>query len=150
MFWYIFIDFLFTFSSPGSFWKSEEEGKKKKSTNVYSWASPSPNPIPSHLQTRQQTGPLCQPLTNCPLPAPEAGTSRSTVLQVFRDLGGLRSQGRQRLSAKGSTLGVFGAALHLGPCPGSSHAGSLATFPRESPKGSKCGYPRALGLLCCE
>ena len=129
--------------------KKKKKKQTKKSTSVYSWASPSPNPTPSHLQTRQQTG-LCQPLTNCPLPAPEAGTSRSTVLQVFRFLRGLRSQGRQRLSAKGSTLGVFRAALHLGPCPSSSHAGSLATFPRESPKGSKCGYPRALGLLCCE
>ena len=42
------------------------------------------------------------------------------------------------------------AAPHPGPGPGSSHPGSLATFPMESPKGSECGYPRALDLLCRE
>lgn len=144
--------FVFTLclSSPSQCGSFSEDGERKKNPSVFSWASPSPNPTPSLLQTRQQTGPLCQPPASGPLSPQEAGTSRHAVRQVFRDARGLPSQGRRRLSAKGSGLGGSPGSPHSGTGPGSSHPGSLATFPKESPKGSECGYLRALDLLCRE
>lgn len=125
---------LFCLISPsrcGFFWKSEEGKKKKAPMSTLGllrldYSIPPPNPSANR-------SPLLA-AHNCRLPAPEAGTSRSTVLQVFRDLGGFALPGATAAVCERSTLGVFRAALHLGPLPGSSHAGSLATFPRNPPK----------------
>lgn len=81
-----------------------EGGKKPK---VLSQASRSPNPTPSHLQTRQQTGPLCRPRASGPLPQPfggEAGTPRCAVRQVCGDAAGSRAYGLRLRSAEGSVL----------------------------------------------
>lgn len=108
-----------------------QKREREKNPKVFSQASPSPKSTPSHLQTHQQTGRLCQPLASGSFPqlvTGEAGTSRRAVLQVFGD--------------------AYGSLWK--PCPGSSPSGSLTTLPGESLKDHKRCYPRALGLLCWE
>lgn len=80
----------------GSF-SEEGEGKKIKTASSLALLRLQ-NPTPSHLQTRQQTGPLCQSLANGPLPV-----SRGRYLEARSPPGLWR---RRRLAFPGATAVV--------------------------------------------